>query len=834
MKHYFMSNITDCFCIKKLFKVIFLSMYRFIENLTFIKKVLIVLFLFLIFFASTPVYSSSYNEDEFILLNENWQYHIGDSLTGSNDLPLLIQDDNFEWTDVEISTYIERPDDCDVAWLRIKIPDADWISPAIYFEEIYGESISMYINERLILDTGDSYLRSDKNSFVVPFISEDYGQYLYIRIALNRYHRFGPIHNVYMGDYQHLSLLFTRKGHSSEILGFCLIFLGVVLLITAFLIAGSNKKIVISLCPVLICMGLIYIVHFSRFVARFPEYDWILNGLFSSLILASLFSITYFFKQIFGSGYRKIIDICLKLTLIIFFIMLLHNALDNFSLGYHAYVYILGGWSLINISILLISASYNSYKGNTDAKIFMLGFCIFALILITEMFVFLFYSNNYRFSVFKWGILAFILSHIIILGRKITSFHNKTILYSKELEQKNTQLDLMWNEVKESRDNLAELNRTLEDKVIERTHQLQEANEELVLLNEELHASNVELNDTLEMLKNTQDQLIKSEKMAALGQLVSGIAHELNTPLAAIQASVNNITEYTQTIFSLFFDFLEDITTEKIQMFLCLLKNSKNNSNYISTRDERKQKRALLKELNQLEIKNARRLAEQLTALGILDYKPYIKILENPKLHVIIEIVYLIVSLKNSSYTLSLAAEKTTKVVFALKSYSHQGNLNKNEETDIIESIETVLTIYNNKIKSGVEVVKNYTPLPKIKSNVDELTQVWTNIIHNALQAMNYNGTLSIDTYIQNKYIVVSITDSGSGIPDDIRDKIFQPFFTTKPLGEGTGLGLDIVSKIIKNHYGKIEVSSKPGKTTFSVFIPMQENINSEITDGSI
>ena len=181
-------------------------------------------------------------------------------------------------------------------------------------------------------------------------------------------------------------------------------------------------------------------------------------------------------------------------------------------MGYHAYVYILGGWSLISMIILIATATYNSYKGNTDAKIFMAGFCGFAGILITEMFIFLFYSNNYRFSLFQWGILIFIFSHIIILARKITSLHNKTILYSKRLEKKNAQLDLMWNEVKKSRDRLAELNRTLEDKVIERTSQLQEANSELTLLNEELHASNIELSETLEMLKNTQEQLIKSEK----------------------------------------------------------------------------------------------------------------------------------------------------------------------------------------------------------------------------------------------------------------------------------------------------------------------------------
>lgn len=150
--------------------------------------------------------------------------------------------------------------------------------------------------------------------------------------------------------------------------------------------------------------------------------------------------------------------------------------------------------------------------------------------------------------------------------------------------------------------------------------------------------------------------------MAALGQLVSGIAHELNTPLGAIQASVNNMVEYIENLINLLSYFLKDATPEKIQMLLSLIKSSKNNTNYISTKDERKHKRALLKELNQLEIKNAHKLADQLTSLGISDYQPYIKILENPKLHIIIEIAHLTINLKNSAYTISLAAEKTLKL----------------------------------------------------------------------------------------------------------------------------------------------------------------------------
>ncbi|EDN69233.1 histidine kinase [Beggiatoa sp. PS] len=118
-------------------------------------------------------------------------------------------------------------------------------------------------------------------------------------------------------------------------------------------------------------------------------------------------------------------------------------------------------------------------------------------------------------------------------------------------------------------------------------------------------------------------------------------------------------------------------------------------------------------------------------------------------------------------------------------------------------------------------MIKNYADLLPVWCYSTELNQVWTNLIHNALQAMNNKGTLQIDTVLQDNQVIVSITDSGVGIPDDIKSKIFEPFFTTKSTGEGSGLGLDIVKKIIDKHEGKIEVDSQPGKTTFSVFIPM-------------
>jgi signal transduction histidine kinase len=131
-----------------------------------------------------------------------------------------------------------------------------------------------------------------------------------------------------------------------------------------------------------------------------------------------------------------------------------------------------------------------------------------------------------------------------------------------------------------------------------------------------------------------------------------------------------------------------------------------------------------------------------------------------------------------------------------------------------------VLTLYHNLIKRGVNVVLNCSEVPPVLCYPDELNQVWTNIVHNALHAMDYQGTLTIDAIEEGDQIKITVTDTGKGIPSEIQQKIFDPFFTTKALGEGSGLGLHIVKQIIDKHQGKIKVRSIPGLTVFTVYLP--------------
>jgi signal transduction histidine kinase len=157
-----------------------------------------------------------------------------------------------------------------------------------------------------------------------------------------------------------------------------------------------------------------------------------------------------------------------------------------------------------------------------------------------------------------------------------------------------------------------------------------------------------------------------------------------------------------------------------------------------------------------------------------------------------------------------------------LKTYARYDREGQKVQSDIIQGIETVMTLYQNLLKQGVEVIEHYPEnLPPIWCYPDELNQVWTNLIYNALQAMDFQGTLTLKVRAIDRRLWVSITDSGRGIPPEILPRLFEPFFTTKPAGEGSGLGLHIARQIVEKHQGEIEVTSKVGQTTFTVILPI-------------
>lgn len=324
-------------------------------------------------------------------------------------------------------------------------------------------------------------------------------------------------------------------------------------------------------------------------------------------------------------------------------------------------------------------------------------------------------------------------------------------------------------------------------------------------------------------LTQTRDLSIQSEKMVALGQLIAGVAHEINSPLGAIKASSENLNTSINKIISNLSNFIQNLDFEKYLFIDTVLKNISFKIDDLSI----KEKRALKKEIQQIlishNIPDSEIIADSFVYIGLYPIPNEIfSFLTKDYSKDLIEFLKNFVSIWKNSSTISLAVERASKIVFALKKYIHRDLSGKKQPTDIIDTIETVLTLYNNYLKHGIEVVKKFQEVPEIYCYTDEITQVWTNLIHNAIHAMNYKGTLTIEVFTEENFIVVKIIDTGCGIDPDIQDKIFEPFFTTKKPGEGTGLGLDIVKNIVEKHNGYITFKSKPGEgTEFTVRLPI-------------
>ncbi len=341
---------------------------------------------------------------------------------------------------------------------------------------------------------------------------------------------------------------------------------------------------------------------------------------------------------------------------------------------------------------------------------------------------------------------------------------------------------------------------------------------------EALRHKNEQLAKTLRQLKATQNELVLSEKMAALGQLVAGVAHEINTPLGAICSSVEYISDFLAQDLEKLPDFFHALSDQRRQLFIELIQKLRRPEPFLSNRERRQVRRKLTKKLEDQGIAEAHGLADLLIDLGIYEQPDlFLPILqEEADGQEFLEMMQCILGLYGSSRDIALAAERASKVVFALKTYSHYDHTGTQIEVNVLDGLEAVLTLYQNKFKSGVELVRNYgDDLPMLLCYPDELTQVWTNLIHNALQAMNGKGRLLLEVRNLRHAIEVCVTDSGCGIPEEVRQHIFKPFFTTKPPGEGSGLGLDIVRKIIEKHCGTIAIDSIPGRTTFAVTLPL-------------
>jgi hemerythrin-like metal-binding protein len=302
---------------------------------------------------------------------------------------------------------------------------------------------------------------------------------------------------------------------------------------------------------------------------------------------------------------------------------------------------------------------------------------------------------------------------------------------------------------------LAEANIRLEDKVAERTQALTEANQRLA-------TEQRELTELLRKVEEAQSQLLQSEKMAAIGQLAAGVAHEINNPIGFVNSNLGTLKGYVERL---------------------------------------------------------------LTVIGAYDAaladpgtpaERYGEIRRQADLDFLQEDV---VSLLDESRE-GLARVK--KIVQDLKDFSHVDQAEW-QEADINAGLESTLNVVWSELKYKADVVREYGTLPPVYCLAAQLNQVFMNLLVNAAQAIEQHGTITVRSGLDGPYVWVEIQDTGKGMPPEVSRRIFEPFFTTKPVGKGTGLGLSLSYDIVvKRHGGRIDVSSQPGQgSTFRVWLPV-------------
>lgn len=346
---------------------------------------------------------------------------------------------------------------------------------------------------------------------------------------------------------------------------------------------------------------------------------------------------------------------------------------------------------------------------------------------------------------------------------------------------------------------------------------------ELNETHKELTIRNKELKITLDNLREAQTQLVSSAKLADLGQLIAGIAHEINTPLGAISASSSNINYSFENLIDSIDFVITTLKKQEVPILQKIIELYKTRSEpNLSSRDKRKIKNNINKKLELLKLENSSKISDMLVYMGLQEYADIIiEDTKNSDLYAILSFLKNLVSINKNSDNISIATEKASNIVLALKKYLHNSQEDNYTKTDIIDNLETVLVLNQNSIKQGIDIVKDYDEIPLINAYPDEISKVWNNILTNAFHAMDNNGKMIIKVKNEKENIVLTFSDTGCGIPEDKRDKIFTPFFTTKISGEGTGLGLDITKRVIEKHNGTIDFESEVGKgTTFIIKLP--------------
>ena len=639
---------------------------------------------------------------------EGWEYRWGDSPFNKDHVPVWTYEDNddSQWKPIDYSEGVVNPPDRGdhkILWLRVPLPDKTWRDPQILLKsirfacEVYLESKLLYRFKSVNVPGQGKFTEDPFHLF--PINTDFQKRDLYFRIYSEDTSFIG-FEKMTIGSHVDILNLLIEESAMGLIFGFLFISTGIIPLI--LFITKRKKKAYFVFATLCLSIGL-WSVTGTRMDQYFFNAPRLWFYLTVSLPFLTAVTLCAYFEQIFGAGYKSILRRLWQFFLVYLIVAMFLIYTTLLPLGTLLSILMIF-YAFFGVAILILfgTSLRAALRRNTEAKIITIGFAALSVFGIYDILGGIFQLVPWSQNTYQWGMFFFIVSLGFALERRFQQ-------YAIELEKSNIRLQ--------------EYSQTLEEKVEERTRELREA----------------------------QNQLIMREKMASLGNLVAGVAHEVNTPIGAVHSAA-------------------DVTKRCIDKIKSVLTSSRDLD----------------------EVKSNKQ------------FQNSIEILED-----------------NNKVTIT-ASERIAKIVRSLRTFARLDEA-EYQKADIHEGLDSTLTLVEHEMKDRITVVKDYGEIPEMHCYLNQLNQVFMNVLMNAIQAIEEKGTITIKTYLQDTDVIVKISDNGCGISPENIDKIFNPGFTTRGVGVGTGLGLSISYNIIEKHRGKIKVESEVGKgSTFTVALPIE------------